>query len=351
MFERGVVILAMSAGVAWAALPAMASTDAPPRLPTAAVAAAPAAEPASFDGVVEALRQTVIAAQVAGPIVELAVKPGDIVKAGQLLLRIDARAAEQSAAASDAQVQAARAQLELAKRELERQRQLFEQQYISRAALDRAQAEFDATRAQVAAQLAGAQAVRTQSGFYVVNAPYAGVVADVPVSLGDMAMPGRPLLTVYDPQALRVTAAVPQTVLARLGAGDAVRAELPGLPAERRWMNPARTTVLPIVDAATHTGQIRLDLPAGTAGVTPGMFARAWLPAAAAAGARLTVPTRAVVRRAEMTGLYVLDGEGRPLLRQVRLGRAQGESVEVLSGVSAGDRVVIDPQAAARATR
>jgi multidrug efflux pump subunit AcrA (membrane-fusion protein) len=63
---------------------------------------------------------------------------------------------------------------------------------------------------------------------------------------------------------------------------------------------------------------------------------------------RLYVPAQAVVRRAEMTGVYVLDPNGHPILRQVRLGRAVGDSVEVLSGVSAGERVALDPQAAAR---
>ena len=63
---------------------------------------------------------------------------------------------------------------------------------------------------------------------------------------------------------------------------------------------------------------------------------------------RLFVPASAVVRRAEMVGVYVIASGGRPLLRQVRLGRAEGDRVEVLSGVSAGERVALDPQAAAR---
>ena len=66
------------------------------------------------------------------------------------------------------------------------------------------------------------------------------------------------------------------------------------------------------------------------------------------AGARLFVPTSAVVRRAEMNTLYVVDAKGVPMLRLVRLGRAQGDQVEVLSGVSAGEQVALDPQAAAR---
>ena len=118
----------------------------------------------SYDGVVEALRQTVVAAQVPGAVVELAVKAGDTVQAGQLLLRIDARSADQSAAAVDAQVQAARAQLDVATREYERQKQLHQKKYISQAALERAESEFKATSAQVAAQMAQAGAARTQTG-------------------------------------------------------------------------------------------------------------------------------------------------------------------------------------------
>ena len=90
-------------------------------------------------------------------------------------------------------------------------------------------------------------------------------------------------------------------------------------------------------------------LPAAIAGVAPGMFARVWLPTDKPdACARLFVPTSAVVRRAEMNTLYVVDAKGVPMLRLVRLGRAQGDQVEVLSGVSAGEQVALDPQAGAR---
>ena len=303
-----------------------------------------------FDGVVEAVRQTVIAAQVPGAVVELNVKAGDRVQAGQLLLRIDARAADQTAAASNAQVQAARAALDVATREYERQKQLHQKKYISQAALERAESEFKATSAQVAAQMAQAGAARTQTGLHTVRAPYAGVVAEVPVALGDMAMPGRPLLTLYDPAALRVTASVPQSASGSVQA-DTVRVELPGLAASQQWPRATRVQVLPTVDAATHTVQVRAELGAGPDGVAPGMFARLWLPVtgSATAGKTVTVPLKAVVRRAEMTGVYVQGEGGKPLLRQVRLGRVEGERVEVLSGVAPGEQVVVDPQSALRA--
>lgn len=329
---------------------ALPAWSAPPELPFVLARADAGVASSAFDGAVEAVRQTVIAAQVAGAVVQLEAKVGDSVKAGQVLLRIDARAADQNAVASQAQVQAARASLEVASKEFVRQQQLFQSNFISQAALDRAESEFKATQAQVNAQVAQAGAAQTQTGLHVVRAPYDGVIAEVPVSLGDMALPGRPLLTVYDPSALRITAAVPQTVAAQIAGGQALRAELPGLPAAQQWPTPVRVQVLPTVDASTHTVQVRVDLPSGLGGVAPGVFARLWLPLAASAGgpAALSVPRQAIVRRAEMIGLYVLDANGRPLLRQVRVGRSDGDRVEILSGLMPGERVVTDPQVAAR---
>lgn len=346
MLRESLSVIAIIAGIGFVQLPVAAADGV--ALETVAVQAAGGAQSEGFDGVVEAVRQTVIAAQVPGAVVALDVKAGDTVKAGQVLLRIDARAADQNAAASDAQVQAARASLEVATKEFERQKQLFQKQYISQAALERAEAQYRATTAQLNAQLAQASAARTQSGFHIVKAPYAGVVADVPVTLGDMAMPGRPLLTLYDPAALRVTASVAQTAIGRRAENAPVKLEFPGLPADRQWIVANQVQVLPTIDAGTHTAQLRATIPAESAGMTPGMFARVWLQVRGDAASRLYVPAKAIVRRAEMTGLYVVDAKGRPVLRQVRLGRVASDQVEVLSGVGAGERIALDPQAAAR---
>ncbi len=121
-------------------------------LASAVVRSGGAGEVAAFDGTVQAVRQTAIAAQVSGAVVGLDVKVGDSVKAGQVLARLDARAAQQTAAVSDAQLQAARAAQEAADREFERQKQLFAQNYISRAALERAEAQHKSAQAEVAAQ-------------------------------------------------------------------------------------------------------------------------------------------------------------------------------------------------------
>lgn len=300
-----------------------------------------------FDGHVEAVRQTVVASQVAGAVVALEVRAGDRVKAGQVLARLDARAAEQQAGALAAQVRAARASAAAASTEYERQRLLHDKQYVSQAALERAEAQYKTAAAKAAAEIATAEAARTETGYFLVKAPYDGMVSDVAVTQGDMAMPGRALMTVHDPAVLRVAAAIPESAIRRLqqpGAGSP-QVELPATG--RPPLVPSRWSVLPAGDPATHTIVLWLDLPQGTE-ATPGMFARAWLPPATGGPDRITIPTRAVVQRAELKAVYVLTREGRALLRQVRLGPAEGDQVEVLSGLAVGERVAVDPQAAAR---
>jgi multidrug efflux pump subunit AcrA (membrane-fusion protein) len=233
--------------------------------PVAVLAAPWATEPAqaasqagrsSYDGVVEALRQTVVAAQVPGAVVELAVKAGDTVQAGQLLLRIDARSADQSAAAVDAQVQAARAQLDVATREYERQKQLFAKKYISQAALE--------CRGRGACRPRPGQRANRPGGRRAhANRPARGARALCRRGGRGACGPGRhghartPLLTLYDPAQLRVTAAVPQSALPAGAKPEDVRVELAGQGAQT---TPQRVQVLPTVPA-THTVQVRADLP------------------------------------------------------------------------------------------
>lgn len=322
----------------------MAASEAPPLEVLEIKAGGRGAREVSVDAVVEAVRQATLSTQVPGAVVSLLVKAGDRVKAGQELARIDARVAQQQVAGSTAQLEAAQAQFKVATRELERQQQLFQKQYISQGALDRVQAQWESAQAQVQALQAQTRMTQAQTGFFMVQAPFSGVASDVPVTLGDMAMPGRPLVVMHDPTALRITANVAQALMPTSPtAAQTYRYEVIGQGAAQ---STTQVQWLPTVDATTHTVQLRLPLPTGTAGVTPGMFARVWLPEVAVGGAsasRVWVPQRVVVRRAEMTGVYVLDAQNKPRLRQVRLGGPQGEDIEILSGVSAGDKVVLEP--------
>jgi RND family efflux transporter MFP subunit len=290
------------------------------------------------EGVVEAVRQSTLGAQVAGRIVSRPVKAGDAIKAGQVLVQIDARIAEQAEAASQSQVREAQANLMNAKAKYERSERLFEQKFISGAALDQARAEFLAAQAQASGAIANAGQSATSRSYTTIVAPYDGVVAATDVEVGDMATMGRPLVTVFDPRELRVTATVPQSVLAQVDFALPIKV---AIPAQNREVIARRVAVIPVADVRSHTTQIRLDLPE-TNGVMPGQYARATIVTGRARA--LAIPQAAVLRRSEVTAVYVLDAKGNAQLRQVRLGEPAGEGlVEVLAGLRSGERVAVEP--------
>ena len=159
------------------------------------------------------------------------------------------------------------------------------------------------------------------------------------IELGEMATPGKPLMTGFDPATLRVAATVPQTQVAAIRAVGKARVEIPSLG---KWIDVKQMTIVPAADPRTHTTRIRLELPEDARGVYPGVFARAHFVTGKAP--RLLAPREAVVRRSEVTAVYVVDEKGRPQLRQVRLGGASDEqSIEILSGLKPGERVALDP--------
>jgi membrane fusion protein, multidrug efflux system len=317
-------------------------------LQTVTVAAAAADQTYQAEGVVEAVRQSTIAAQVPARVIEMRVRAGDAVKAGQVLVRLDPRTAADQLASSQAQVAAAQAQLEAARKDFDRNRRLFEKQYISQAAMEQAETQFKAAQAQAKATTAQAGVATTQSSFTTLVAPFSGIVASVSVEVGDMASPGLPVLTIYDPTELRVVAQLPESYAQNLAGNRPIRIALPGTTDVPRYIEATRMVLLPTADPTTHTRQVRLTLPANAPGLAPGMFARAAFPLTRVESARITVPASSLVRRPEFSAVYVIDANGRAQLRQVRLGRESGGAVEVLAGLQSGDRIAADPVAAAR---
>lgn len=285
----------------------------------------------SAEALVEAVRQATVAAQVSGRVVEMRVDAGQTVKKGEVLLRIDAGEAGEAVAAAAAQ------QIN-AKVSYRRQQSLRQQGFISQAALDKAKADFDSAQAAYGQASVGL-------GHATVRAPIDGVVAQRLTELGEMATPGKPLLALYDPRGLRVTASIPQYRLAQIRTVRQARVEF---PEPGKWVEATGVAVLPTADPATHVSPVRLGLPAGLGGVLPGMHARAHFVVGRAE--KLTVPRAAVVRRGEVSAVYVRDEQDRSTLRQLRLGEPLGaDQIEVLAGLRGGERVLLDPlQAAAQ---
>ena len=225
----------------------------------------------SSEAVVEAVRQSTVAAQIAGRVVDIRLDVGDFVRRGEVIVRIDERAATQAVEASQAQVAEADAALRNARANYERSRQLLAQKFISQAALDKAEADYKAAAARVTALLAGAGQVATERSFATIVAPYSGIVSARHVELGEMAVPGKPLMTGFDPGTLRVVANVPQARIAAISQTGKARIEV---PSHNRWIEVKKLTVVPAADPRTHTTLGRLELPGGGRGKYSGGIAR-----------------------------------------------------------------------------
>ena len=284
------------------------------------------------ESLVEAVQQTTVGAQIAGRVIEVRADAGQQVRKGEVLMRIDAREAEEAA-------RAANAQYANAKLNYERTKSLVAQKFMSAAALDKAKADYDAAAASRAA--AGAS-----ESHATIVAPLTGIVARRLAELGDMATPGKPLFTIYEPGGLRVTASIPQYRLNDLRKVTTARVEFPELS---KWVDATSVKLLPTADTATHVSQVRVNLPP-VPEATPGMFARVHFVVGQAE--KLTVPATAVVRRGEVAAVYVQGADKRLSLRQLRLGDTVGAGeIEVLAGLAPGDKVIADPVKAAIALK
>jgi RND family efflux transporter MFP subunit len=298
------------------------------------------------DGVVEAVRQSTVAAQISGRIVDIAVDAGSRVRKGQLLLRIDPRETGEALAGSRAQVAQAQAALTQSTLTLERSRSLFAQKFVSQAALDKAVAEHDAAKAQLAQAQAGVGQTATARSFADVLSPFDGVVSARLADLGEMASPGKPLVTLFEPNGMRVVTSVPQHRLAEVKSGMRGFVEIAGTGPRIR---ATAVTVLPNADPRTLSTRARLELPAdavNTAGLVPGMYVKALF--ALGSAKKFAVPASAIVHRSELAAVYVVSAKNAVSLRQVRLGENLGNGlVEVLAGIEPGESIMLDAARAA----
>lgn len=329
MINRSWILLLLLAGNAFAATAA----------DIVAVEYRDVAQSFSVDGVVEATRQSTVSAQIGGRVKEISFDVGDRVSKGQIILRIDEREALQGLAGSQAQVAQSQAALQNAKSNYERAKQLFAQKFISQAGLDKAQVDYQVALAQAAASSAGAGQASLAHGYTAVVAPYAGVVSARLVEVGEMVMPGKPLMTGFDPSEMRVVIGVPQNRLAEVGARPEVQIEVPSL---NRWVKVVSVNVQPAADVRTHSTLVRAYLPANEQGVYPGMFVRAHFVIGKVK--KLVIPSGAILRRSEVVAAYVADDKGAFKLRQIRVGEVGTDGmVEVLSGLKPGEKIAKDP--------
>jgi len=216
---------------------------------------------------------------------------------------------------------------------------MYQRKVVAKATLDEASAARDAAAARLIAARAGLEAAREGVSYTEIRAPYAGVVTQKHVQVGEAVAPGTPLMTGASLDALRVVVEVPQSMI------DQVRTvRKAAVYVDGRRIESTAVTLFPAAQPETSTFRARIELPKDVKGLAPGMFVKVGLVTGEAE--RLMVPASAIVERSEMRGVYVVAPDGRVTLRQVRLGHARGNTVEILAGLVAGERIALEPVAA-----
>ena len=332
------------AGLLLAPALALAAAADVPGPEVAVVKAAPQAVAVGFefDGVVEPVKQSTVSAQASGRVVQLAVAAGDRVRTGQLLATIDDRESQTGLQRSQAQVAQADAELRNAQAHARRTRELQAQGFVSRAALDTADASLKAAQAARDQAAAGQRQSALAQGFTRVTAPYDGWVRETLVQAGDLAVPGKPIVTLYAPLPLRAVVHVPMSRGAAARAASAVEVRVAAAHGGTR-VKPVHREILPVADSVAQTLEWRLELPPAAAGqLAPGQQVRVRFSGSQAV--RMLVPPGAVLRRGELTAVYVAAAQGSFVLKAVRLGADHGPAgLEVVAGLRPDDLVAVDP--------
>jgi RND family efflux transporter MFP subunit len=303
-------------------------------------------------GTIHARETAIVSAQVVGRIQQVLVREGDSVRAGQTLAVLDDAALRASVDQAQAGVKAAQQEqvaaqtdAKLAASTLDRYRQLQAEKSVSPQEMDEvaqraaaASARLEAVRSQTDAARAQETGAHTMLGYTRLVAPFAGVVTARMADPGTLASPGVPLLQVDQAGVLQLQATVDESAIATVRKGIKIQVAIDG--ASSADITGTVAEIDPAADTASHSFTVKIDLPSSSR-LRAGMYGTAEF----AKGVRhaIVIPHSAVVSRGSLVCAYVLDAQGIAQLRYLTLGAAQGNLVEVLSGVSPGERLVDDP--------
>lgn len=274
-------------------------------------------------GQTTALFQTTLASRIQGAIQEIRVREGSVVLKDEVLVVLDSR---------DLRANLARAQANLDNKRvyLTRIEDLSGRGSAAKQDVDDARRAFKVAEAE-------RQAAAAHLTYTSIKAPFAGTITDKMADVGDMALPGRPLLKMEDSGQLRLEAIIAESDMQAVRQGDETQVLIDALGPHPLRGNVAQ--ILPAGDPRTHTFLVKVTLPR-TPGLKTGMFGRLLLHKGTSE--TLVVPRSAVVERGQLTGVFVVEPDRIARLRWVKIGRSFEEAVEVLSGLNAGERVMID---------
>jgi RND family efflux transporter MFP subunit len=285
-------------------------------------------------GTVQPEQIATVTSRVIADVVEMRASAGQRVTSGMTLVVLDDRDLRHRVEEAQDVRRSAEATLAQAQADYARDKPLFEQKVIAPYDFEHTKTALDVADANLHRLQQAEREAEVGLSYSVIRSPFTGTVVDTLANVGDLAAPGKPLLTMYEQGRLWFAANVPEDLLDRVRVGetlvfriDALKREMPGRVVE----------IVPASDPSSRTVVARLHIE-DTTGVLPGMFGRVQIPMPPEAV--LAVPAAALVRAGQLTMVDVVRG-GRVERRTVQLGRSIGDGFEVLSGLAAGETVVL----------
>jgi RND family efflux transporter MFP subunit len=300
-------------------------------------------------GTVKAANTSMIASRVMGTVLSVKVREGERVRTGQVLMVLDDRDMAQKVNGAEAGHKDAQGALDAAgqKRSLadityQRYGRLYSEKVISRQEMDQletgkriADIEYERAQEGVKRTKAALDEAQVYHGFTRITAPLSGVVTEKKVEEGTLATPGMPLLVVEDTSRLRVDAFVDERLSGKLASGtpvsvmfDAIKTQVTGKIAE----------IVPAIDPATRTYLIKI--PVQGPALRSGLYGRVLIPEGKKEA--VLIPPGAIVQKGQLTGVYAVDDKGVIAYRLIRTGKPYDGQVEVLSGIKAGDSIIVE---------
>lgn len=299
-------------------------------------------------GQVEAGQSVNISTRVMGYITQMKVKVGDRVSAGQLLFSVNSTDITAKRAQTDAMIAQAEAALRSAQKDLDRYTALYKQQSASAKELDQVTLQYQSAKASVDAARQMRNEVNAQMTYAHVTAPFSGTITQKLADAGSMANPGMPVLTLEQSGNLQVSASIPENQIASVKLGDEVKMSIESA-------NKIITgKVIQINPSSQFTGGqyiVKISVPAAEAkALYAGMYVHLSIPVkgnmatAANEAGKILIPTKAIVNRDQLSGVYTVSSQNTALLRWLRLGNTTGDQVEVLSGLAANETFILSAE-------
>jgi membrane fusion protein (multidrug efflux system) len=285
-------------------------------------------------GLVASREQPKVAAQMMGRILEVRAVPGDPVRSGQVLAVIDDAEVRSRLGQAQDNLAALQAQYHQAETDFHRFQNLVERQVVPVREFDQIKARYHTLQAQVQQARQAIQESQAYVRYGKVVAPAPGIIAEKMIDVGDLATPGKPLFTIFDPQQMRLEAQVGEQYGPALHPGGPVKIVIPSLNLE---MDATIAEVVAQAASASRTFLVKAPLPYRP-DLRPGMFGRLFFDGQERRV--LLIPASAVKNIGQLETVQVVGPEG-VKLRQIRTGKTYGANVEVLAGLQAGERVAV----------